>query len=75
MAGITEEQRKQLQDAFLKGSLGFLSDSELSQRKSMFINVRHSGPQKLLYAIMCSLYGLSFAEERGVDLNSARGKW
>lgn len=74
MAEITEEQRKQLQELFLKGSLGFLSDSGLSQRKSLFINIRHSGPQKLLYAILCSLYGLSYAEQKGVDFYSTRGK-
>lgn len=37
------EQRKAFQEACTKGSCGYLTEVDIAQRRSMFVNVRGSG--------------------------------
>lgn len=74
MPVITMDYKHQIKEELLEGSYGFLSESQLSKNKSMFVNVHFGGKEKLLYSILCSVYGISYATERGVNLYTARGK-
>lgn len=71
---VSNDQIEKIREQVLEGSYGFLSETQLAKKKSMFVNVHFGGKEKLLFAILCSLYGISYATERGVNLFNARGK-